>query len=101
MSSTSSSNIWLVTGASQGLGLAISLAALAAGHRVIACARNPGKAAEEHPEVMEQGGQWLELDVTSENTEEIVRGAIHREGRIDVVVNNAGYTIVGGVEDLR
>jgi NAD(P)-dependent dehydrogenase (short-subunit alcohol dehydrogenase family) len=101
MSSTTGTKIWLVTGASQGLGLAISLAAVAAGHKVIACARNTDKAKEEHPELVERGGQWLKLDVTSKDTEQIVRDAIDKEGKIDVVVNNAGYTVIGSVEDLR
>ena len=60
-----------------------------------------GDRANEHPELARQGGMWLKLDVTSPDTEQIVREAVEKEGHVDVVVKNAGYTIVGGVEDLR
>ncbi len=94
---------WLVTGCSSGLGLNISLSALRAGHTVIATARNVSKAAREHPSVEDLGGKWLELDVRSEDTEEIVRKAVQElaGGRIDVVVNNAGYTVISSLEDAR
>ena len=55
---------WIITGASQGLGLALAMSALKAGHSVLAGARNPLKAAKEHPELEAAGGKWLELDVT-------------------------------------
>ena len=60
-----------------------------------------GGRANERPELARQGGKRLKLDVTSPDTEQIVREAVEKEGHVDVVVNNAGYTIVGGVEDLR
>jgi NAD(P)-dependent dehydrogenase (short-subunit alcohol dehydrogenase family) len=101
MATSIDSKVWLVTGASQGLGLAISLGALAAGHKVIACARNPDKAAREYPALVQQGGRWIKLDVTSKDTEQTVRESVEKEGRIDVVVNNAGFVVVGGVEDLE
>lgn len=92
---------WLVTGASSGLGTAIAEAALRAGNRVIATARNPAKAAKENPQMEELGGIWLELDVTSKNTPEKVKDAIQKSGgTIDVVVNNAGYSLLGSIEDM-
>lgn len=94
-------NVWLVTGASSGLGAAIAISALLAGHKVIACARNPAKAAQEVPEVEAMGGQWLELDVSKKETQQIVYKAIEKIGRIDVVANNAGYILLGAMEDLR
>lgn len=100
MGSTNVSKKWLITGASQGLGLATALAALKAGHRVLAGARDPAKAAKEHPEVERSGGQWLTLDVASLETQIIVRNAIEDLGGIDVVVNNAGYWHGGTIEDL-
>lgn len=94
---------WLVTGCSSGLGLNIALSALRAGHTVIATARDISKAAKEHPVIENLGGKWLELDVRWEDTEQIVRRAIDElaGGTIDVVVNNAGYTVVSSIEDVR
>ena len=94
---------WLVTGSSSGLGLNITLSALRAGHTVIATARDVSKAAREHPDVEELGGKWLNLDVRSEETEETVRKAIEElaGGSIDVVVNNAGHTVLSSIEDAR
>jgi len=101
MGSVSTSKTWLITGASQGLGLAMTLAALEAGHRVIAGARNPQAAAKSHPEVETGGGKWLELDVSSAKTKDIVAKAVGDAGGIDVVVNNAGYFQSGTIEDLE
>lgn len=78
----------------------MALAALKAGHRVIACARNVEKAREEHPAVEAHGGRWLKLDVSSSDTTEIVRKAVEEAGGVDVVVNNAGYFQAGTIEDL-
>lgn len=101
MGSTTTAKTWLVTGASQGLGLAMVLSALEAGHKVIACARNPTAAAAAHPEVEEKGGRWLQLDVTSRDTQHIVREAVEAAGGLDVVINNAGYYQGGPIEDLE
>ena len=81
---------FLVTGASSGLGLNIALAALQAGHAVVATARNVQKAKSSNPVIEEKGGHWLELDVTSPDTQSIVEKTV-KEHDIDVVVNNAGY----------
>ncbi|OQD90746.1 hypothetical protein PENANT_c001G09105 [Penicillium antarcticum] len=95
------SKIWLITGASSGLGAAIAEAALQAGHLVIATARNPTKAAEANPQISKLGGIWIELDVTSSNTSQLVEYAINEAGGvIDVVVNNAGYSLLGSIEDM-
>lgn len=93
---------WLVTGASSGLGLSITLAALRNGHRVIATARNVSRALQEHPEVENMGGSWLQLDVTWPNTQELVSEAIEKEGgKLDVVVNNAGTMLLTSLEDAK
>ncbi|CAG7939710.1 unnamed protein product [Penicillium salamii] len=93
--------VWLVTGASSGLGAAIAEAALQAGHSVIATARNPTKAAEANPQISNLGGLWVELDVTSSDTARAVESAINQAGGvIDVVVNNAGYSLLGSIEDM-
>lgn len=94
---------WLITGASNGLGLALTLEVLQAGHKVIATARNVAKASTSHPAVEKFGGTWLQLDVNKPDTKHIVEDAVQNvfRGRIDVLVNNAGYSILGSIEDLR
>jgi NAD(P)-dependent dehydrogenase (short-subunit alcohol dehydrogenase family) len=91
--------VWFVTGASRGFGSALSEAVLARGGRVIATARSEDFVHEfqkNHPE-----GLALGLDVTDRDQ---VRAAIadgtERFGRLDVVVNNAGYGHFGAVEEL-
>jgi NAD(P)-dependent dehydrogenase (short-subunit alcohol dehydrogenase family) len=89
--------VWLITGASSGFGRAIADAALARGDAVVATARNVDAledlAAREraHP---------VRLDVTdAEQRDATVAEAVERFGRIDVLVNNAGRTQVGAVEE--
>lgn len=92
---------WLVTGASSGLGTAIAEVALRSGHKVLATARNTTKAARENPQIEELGGTWVELDVTRVDTAKEVDSAIREAGGvIDVVVNNAGYSLLGSIEDM-
>jgi NAD(P)-dependent dehydrogenase (short-subunit alcohol dehydrogenase family) len=91
---------WLITGASSGFGAILAEAVLKAGHRVVATARNPVKAAQTCPQIESLGGTWLQLDVTRPDTKETVEETIRKQGRIDVVVNNAGYALLGSVEDM-
>ena len=88
--------VWFITGASSGFGQAIAAAALDRGDRVVATARRT--------DALEQldGERVLPvaLDVTrTEEREAAVRQAVERFGRIDVLVNNAGRTQVGAVEE--
>jgi NAD(P)-dependent dehydrogenase (short-subunit alcohol dehydrogenase family) len=96
------SQTWLVTGASSGLGTAIAESALRAGNKVLATARNPEKAASENPQIAELGGVWVRLDVTQTDTARHVEEIIRVDGgsSIDVVVNNAGYSLLGSIEDM-
>lgn len=91
--------IWFITGASRGLGLAIAKAALEAGNIVVATARNKQKIEEQFgnaPNV-----QALSLDVTDkESVDSAVKEAVNRFGGIDVLVNNAGYGLLGWFEDM-
>lgn len=98
----SEKKVWLITGASAGIGTEIALAALRAGHRVIGTARDPEKASKDHPEFQELGGKWLRLDVTDPHAQDIVSSAVEDAGRIDVLVNNNGGSVrgIGLLEDL-
>src|SRR5689334_2235709 len=83
--------VWLVTGAGSGLGRNITEAALEAGHSVVATARNISQLADYSSKY---GHQVLTatLDVTDEKqAKEVVQSALKHFGRIDVLVNNAGY----------
>ena len=90
---------FLITGCSSGLGHSIALAALKTGHAVIATARNPSLASQQYPQIASLGGIWLELDVTSPSTSAIVAEAVEKY-RVNIIVNNAGYTLRGVLEDL-
>jgi NAD(P)-dependent dehydrogenase (short-subunit alcohol dehydrogenase family) len=92
--------VWFVTGASSGLGRAISQAVLDRGHRLVAATRTPGTVQElvhEHPD----RALAIGLDVTDASASRAALSeAVARFGRLDVVVNNAGYGHVGAVEEL-
>src|ERR1700749_2827830 len=93
------SKVWLITGSSRGLGRAFAQAALEAGHRVVATARNPFQL---NDIVSRYGGRVraLALDVTSEaQARHAIDTAIETFGVLDVLVNNAGYGNVCPVED--
>lgn len=88
----------LVTGASRGCGELIVEQALARGHSVVATARDPRGLVEryrDHPTVLP-----VALDVTHEaQAHAAAMAAVDRFGRIDVLINNAGYGLVGAVEE--
>ncbi len=91
--------VWLITGSARGLGRAIAEAVLEAGHKLIATARNPGQLSE----LVERYGDKVRavaLDVTDEQAAiTAVRLAVDTFGRLDVLVNNAGYGNLGAIED--
>ncbi|GKZ35629.1 hypothetical protein AbraIFM66950_006329 [Aspergillus brasiliensis] len=93
---------WLITGSSSGFGASLALAALHAGHKVLATARNPSTASLQNPEITSLGGIWIPLDVNNPETPTQIQSAIttHFDGIIDVVVNNAGYSLLGSIEDM-
>jgi NAD(P)-dependent dehydrogenase (short-subunit alcohol dehydrogenase family) len=97
--STSDSPVWLITGCSTGFGREFARAAITHGFRVVATARDARKlddlviGHEEHVRV-------LTLDVTnSEHIKSAVNEAERAFGRIDVLVNNAGYGYMAAVEE--
>ncbi|GKZ54680.1 hypothetical protein AnigIFM49718_010499 [Aspergillus niger] len=93
---------WLITGSSSGLGASLAIAALKAGHKVLATARNPTTASAQNPQIASLGGIWISLDVNDPSTPSKIESAIntHADGIIDVVVNNAGYSLLGSIEDM-
>lgn len=90
--------IWFITGASRGFGTLIAEHALRAGDAVIATARKPQDITDrlgDHPNLLA-----VRLDVTSEEeAHQAVAEGIKRFGQIDVVVNNAGFGVLGAVEE--
>ena len=95
-----SDRTWLITGASRGLGRSFAQAALAAGDRVAATARDISTLDDlvaEHGDAVVP----IALDVTDRDAAfAAVAQARDRLGRLDVVVNNAGYGVSGAVEEL-
>jgi NAD(P)-dependent dehydrogenase (short-subunit alcohol dehydrogenase family) len=89
--------VWLITGASSGFGLELAREALERGDRVLATSRRPGPI-----EGLDQAEALavIQLDVTQAHQREAaVDETLERFGRIDVLVNNAGRTQVGAVEE--
>ncbi len=85
----------LVTGASQGIGRAASLALARAGARVAAAARNAEKLAALLNEITAAGGQALAVPMDVADAEQVKAGfkrALERFGKLDILVNNAGIT---------
>jgi NAD(P)-dependent dehydrogenase (short-subunit alcohol dehydrogenase family) len=93
------SQIWLITGSSRGLGRALAEAVLAAGHGLVATARDPSQL----DDLKRRFGASIlttALDVTDERAAAAaVKAAVDRFGRLDVLVNNAGYGDVASIED--
>ncbi|KAI1213132.1 putative short chain oxidoreductase/dehydrogenase [Annulohypoxylon truncatum] len=91
--------VWLITGASRGLGLELTKTALKAGHKVVACYRSKAKLGTALAEIEALGGTWLQLDVAAEDVESKVQSVVAEHGHIDVLINNAGYGMHGSIED--
>ncbi|HTE62411.1 MAG TPA: oxidoreductase, partial [Solirubrobacteraceae bacterium] len=92
--------VWLITGSSSGFGREIALAALEGGDRVVATARRPDALADLVASAPDRV-HAVALDVArADQIETAVAAALERFGRIDVLVNNAGYGSVGAVEEI-
>jgi NAD(P)-dependent dehydrogenase (short-subunit alcohol dehydrogenase family) len=91
--------VWLITGCSSGIGQELVKQALARGDKVIATARR----LESIQSLKDAGASVLKLDVTDEPDviNAVVAEAINIHGRIDVLVNNAGFMVAGTVEEVR
>src|SRR5215213_4359788 len=94
------SKVFLVTGSSRGLGRSVAEAVLAAGHQLVATARNP----RQLDDLVAQYGDQIRavaLDVAyADAAQAAVQTAVDAFGRLDVVVNNAGYADLASVEDI-
>ena len=94
------SKVWFITGASKGLGLTLSKKLLKAGHKVAATSRDKEALAKA---VGVDGEDFLplEMDLTSnEDVKKVVNAANDHFGTIDYVVNNAGYALMGALEEV-
>jgi len=92
--------IWFITGASKGFGFEITKAALEAGDKVVATVRKDDSAL--YASLNENANLFVvTMDVTKEsNVKEAVEKAIDHFGKLDIIVNNAGYGIVGAIEEV-
>jgi NAD(P)-dependent dehydrogenase (short-subunit alcohol dehydrogenase family) len=92
--------VWLITGSSTGLGRALAQAVLERGYHLVATARNPEQLqdlSDRYPDRV----TTIALDVTSpQSIQQAVEAALNAYGRIDVLVNNAGYGLVGAIEEV-
>lgn len=97
--STLSSLVWVVTGCSTGIGRELVLRLLAHKQKVIATGRN----AERLSDPQAKGAHVLEIDINQspEILNQFVKDILDKFGKIDVLVNNAGYMQTGTIEETR
>ncbi|MCB0706774.1 MAG: oxidoreductase [Saprospiraceae bacterium] len=87
----------LITGASSGMGKETALHLIKEGHTVYGAARR----IEQMQDLLQAGGNAIKMDVTNEDQViACVQQIIHEQGKIDVLINNAGYGLYGAVEDI-
>lgn len=100
MTQKSPGKAWLITGSSTGFGRSLSEAVLKHGDRVIATARKPEQLSDlvdQYPET----AKAIRLDVTNpQEVRDAVNTALDAFGRLDVLVNNAGYGALGAIEEV-
>ncbi|KAI1292974.1 putative short-chain dehydrogenase [Xylaria venustula] len=89
---------WFITGVSNGFGLLLTLRALKAGHRVVGTLRNKANRTDVVKQIETAGGEVLEMDMTE--SQESIQNKVKSVGRIDYLINNAGYAIFGCLEQL-
>ena len=95
------SKVWFITGAGSGIGAGVARAALKAGQRVVATGRNMEKLSGAFANVASDDLLLERLDVTSETeAKRAADAAVAQFGRIDALVNNAGYSLLGNFEEF-
>jgi len=95
------SKVWFITGAGSGIGAGTARAALKAGDRVVATGRNLDKVRDALRDVAGENLAFVRLDVSEEaQAKAAVEEAVERFGRIDMLVNNAGYSLLGNFEEM-
>ncbi|MEO8072362.1 MAG: oxidoreductase [Acidobacteriota bacterium] len=99
MSEKQNEKVWFITGSSSGFGRELAEQALEKGCKVVATARKI-ETIEDLVEKYPQNARAIRLDVTdADETKAAIEQAIKEFGRIDVLVNNAGYGLGGGIEE--
>ena len=94
--------VWFITGASKGMGLSLVKKLIIAGYSVAATSRKSQRLIDAVGHVEGPRFLPLEVDLTSEKSiNEAFERTVARFGKIDVLVNNAGYGIVGAVEEIN
>jgi NADP-dependent 3-hydroxy acid dehydrogenase YdfG len=95
----SENKVWFITGTSSGFGRALAEEVLAKGDRVVATARKP-EVLQDLIEKFPDTARVVKLDVTNlDDVKNSINQAVKEFGRIDVLVNNAGYGLVGAIEE--
>ena len=91
----------LITGASSGIGKALTIAMLQAGARVAICARNSSNLQEVKEELMNKNLLTVQADVSIESDcKQFIDAAVAAFGRIDILINNAGISMRALFKDL-
>ena len=97
--SSESSRIWFITGCSTGFGRELAERVRLSGDRLVATVRK-AEALDDLTMVYAETLRVLTLDVTNAaQVNEVVAAAVGEWGRLDIVVNNAGYGLLGAVEE--
>ncbi len=92
--------IWFITGASKGMGLALTKLLLSKGEKVVAASRS---LADLQKSIDGNNDNFLplQLDITSDaDVKSAMKQSIDKFGKLNVVVNNAGYSLVGSLEEV-
>ncbi|KAJ3521258.1 hypothetical protein NM688_g9038 [Phlebia brevispora] len=101
MSANTEARIWFITGTSSGLGKALTESVLAAGEVVVAAVRNPASLAELQSRYPDPKLVVCQVDVADvDQINKAFETIKTRFGRLDVVVNNAGYAVSGEIEGI-
>lgn len=96
----SNQKVWFITGASKGMGLEIAKTVLSSGGKVVATSRKLQELIQNIGEA-DENFLPLELDITEDaDVKTAIAKSVETFGRIDVVVNNAGYYLVGSLEEI-